>query len=133
MNHGFVTRALHTNHFPYRGHFPDLQGAMPAILLEMCVYSAPGTIEFLPAMPPSLPAGRIEGIWLYTWAKLEHMDWNEKGIKATIVSDKAQKLTLRCRKEIKSFRVNGAALPVDGDHITYEFAEGEKIEVSIEF
>jgi hypothetical protein len=33
MNHGFVTRALNTSHFPYTGVFPDLQGAMPAILL----------------------------------------------------------------------------------------------------
>ena len=75
MNHGFITRALHTTHNPYRLHFPDLQGAMPAILLEISVYSAPETIEFLPAMPASLAQGAIDGVWLYTWTKLEHMQW----------------------------------------------------------
>ena len=53
--HGFVRRNLSTAHFPYRGQFPDLQGAMPALLLEMCVFSRPGVIEFLPAVPDSFP------------------------------------------------------------------------------
>ena len=133
MNHGFVTNTLQTRHFPYRGQFPDLQGGMPAILIEMCVFSEPGTVEFLPVIPESLGNGAIEGIWLYTWAKLERMDWDEKGLKATIVSNKAQTLTLRCRKNIKSFGVNGAMMDVDGDHIQYVFKEGEKIEVEIDF
>jgi len=133
MNHGFVTRTLQTRHYPYRGQFPDLQGAMPAILLEMCVYSAPGTVEFLPAMPASLGKGSIEGIWFYNCAKLEHMDWCENGINATLVSNKAQTLTLRCRRHIASFRVNGADMTVDGDHIKYDFAEGEKIGIEIIF
>jgi hypothetical protein len=133
MNHGFVTRALHTNHFPYRWHFPDLQGAMPAILLEMCVYSAPGTIEFLPAMPEALNKGSIEGVWLYTWAKLEHMDWNEGGLKAILISNKAQKLTLRCRKNIVTFCVNGKNMHVKGNYIEYDFSEGEKIDIHITF
>ena len=133
MNHGFVTRALHTNHFPYRGHFPDLQGAMPAILLEMCIYSAPGTVEFLPAMPASLPKGTIDGIWLYTWAKLEHMEWNEKGLKAYVISNKAQKLILRCRRKMTSFVINGKEVSVSGNYTEYEFEEGEKIEIVINF
>ena len=133
MNHGFVTRALHTNHYPYRTHFPDLQGAMPAILLEMCVYSAPGTVEFLPAMPGSLAKGGIEGIWLYTWARLERMTWDENGVKATLVSNRDQALTLRCRKKFAAFRVNGAAMPVEGDHIQYDFQEREKVEIEIAF
>ena len=133
INHGFVTRALQTRHFPYRMQFPDLQGAMPAILLEMCVFSEPGTVEFLPAMPDYLKNGAIEGLWLYTWAKLERMDWSEKSLKASLVSDKAQTLTLRCRRNIASFLINGARMTLDGDHIQYGFSEGEKIDIEIVF
>ena len=133
MNHGFVTRTLQTRHFPYRGQFPDLQGAMPAILLEMCVFSEPGIVEFLPAMPDYLKNGAIEGLWLYTWAKLERMDWCEKDLKASLISGKTQTLTIRCRRNIASFRINGAEMPLDGDHIQYTFAEGEKINVEIVF
>ena len=35
FNHGFVRRTLQTSHFPYRGVFPDLTGAVPAFLVEM--------------------------------------------------------------------------------------------------
>ena len=106
---------------------------MPAILLEMCVYSAPGTVEFLPAMPGSLAKGSIEGIWLYTWAKLDRMVWDENGVKATILSNKDQQLTLRCRKKFTAFRVNGMAMPIEGDHIRYDFQEREKVEIEIAF
>lgn len=133
INHGFVTSTLQTRHFPYRGQFPDLQGAMPAILLEMCVFSEPGTVEFLPAIPESLGKGRIEGVWLYTWAKLEDMEWDSKGLRAKLVSKKNQKLTLRCRKDIEYFRVNSTQMNVECDHIEYTFKEGEEIVVEIDF
>jgi alpha-L-fucosidase 2 len=133
MNHGFVLRTLCTNHYPYIVHCPDLQGAMPAILLEMCVYSAPGTVEFLPAMPSSLEKGSIEGVWLYTWAKLERLAWCEKGLTAAIVSGKVQKLILRCRRSFTSFRINGTEMPAEGDHVQYAFKENEKIEIEITF
>jgi hypothetical protein len=133
INHGFVTRALQTRHFPHRGQFPDLQGAMPAILLEMCVFSAPGTVEFLPAMPEYIDKGAIEGIWLYTWAKLERMEWCGSGVKAILVSNKAQTLTLCCRRKMSSIRVNGKEMQPDGDNVKYDFAEGESAEVEITF
>lgn len=133
MNHGFVMRTLHTNHYPYMVHCPDLLGAMPAILLEMCVYSVPGTVELLPAMPVSLGRGAIEGVWLYTWAKLGRMEWHKNGLRATLLSGKAQILTLRCRRHFGAFLVNGMAMPVNGDHIQYTFKEKETIDVEITF
>ncbi len=133
IEHGFVTPTLQTRHFPYKGQFPDLQGGMPAILIEMCIFSEPGTVEFLPSLPRSIDKGAIEGVWLYTWAKLERMDWTAKGLTATLTSNQAQTLTLRCRKAMKAFRVNGKAMAVNGDHIEYAFKAGEKIEVEIDF
>jgi alpha-L-fucosidase 2 len=133
INHGFVTSTLQTRHFPYRGQFPDLQGGMPAILLEMCVFSEPGTVEFLPTMPASQKSGAIEGVWLYTWAKLENMSWNEQGLKATLVSNEAQTLTLRFRKAMKAFKINGVVQAVAGDALQHRFAAGEKIAIEIDF
>ncbi len=133
MNHGFVRRTLHTNHYPYRHHFPDLQGAMPAILLEMCVFSEPGTVEFLPALPGSLDSGTLDGIWLYTWAKLEHMKWDKNGLTAKLLSKQAQTLTLRCRRPGASFRVNGSDVAAEGDHICYSFAKGEMANIEVAF
>lgn len=133
IDHGFVRRNLSTAHFPYRGQFPDLQGAMPAILLEMCVFSMPGIVEFLPAMPESFPHGELDGIWLYTWAKMDSLKWDESGFTADIVSNKAQTLTLRVRRPVESFVINGKAYEMTGDHVEYTAAEGEKLAIAVRF
>lgn len=76
MEHGYVTRTLNTVHYPYRVFCPDLLGAMPAMILEMLVYSDEGFIKLLPAVPEDLNKGSVEGVWLYTYAKIEKMEWD---------------------------------------------------------
>ena len=80
---------------------------MPAILLEMCVFSAPGVVEFLPALPAALNQGTLQGVWLYTWIKLERLTWDGCGFTAELVPLKDQELTLRFRGKAGSLRING--------------------------
>ena len=127
LEHGFVRRNLSTAHFPYRGWFPDLQGAMPALLLEMCVFSAPGVVEFLPALPRWMRSGRLEGIWLYTWVKLELLEWDGNGLRAVLRPLLDQTLTLRLRRGFGEFRVNGQVVPPEGDHVTVSVKAGETV------
>ena len=133
INHGFVRRNLSTAHFPYRGQFPDLQGAMPALLLEMCVFSETGVVELLPAMPEYFETGSIEGIWLYTWAKLDKMSWDTNCIKAEIISDKAQTLTIRNRKNGARFFVDGKCIEKASDYISVDVVKGQKIFIEVKF
>ncbi|MBO4331143.1 MAG: glycoside hydrolase N-terminal domain-containing protein [Oscillospiraceae bacterium] len=133
VEHGFVRRSLSTAHFPYRGQFPDLQGAMPAILLEMCVFSAPGTVEFLPALPDWLPKGVLEGIWLYTRVKLESLSWDAEGLRSELVPGADGTLTLRCRRPISSFRVNGEELSPQGDSVSVSVRAEQRLTVDIRF
>lgn len=133
FNHGFVRRTLQTSHFPYKGVFPDLQGAVPAFLIEMTIQSMPGTVEFLPAMPDYLMEGTLEGVWLYTFAKLNRMAWDRQGLRASLTSNEAQKLTLRCRRPGCRILVNGKEMPMEGDHTAYAFAKGETAEIEIQY
>lgn len=87
MEHGYVTRTLNTVHYPYRVFCPDLLGAMPAMILEMLVYSDEGFIKLLPAVPEDLNKGSVEGVWLYTFAKIEKMEWDmEQGTASVEIS-----------------------------------------------
>ncbi|MFC8433272.1 hypothetical protein [Streptomyces sp. NPDC057253] len=50
-------------------HNPDLEiynadaaHALPGVLAEMLVYSRPGVLEILPALPDQLPKGSISGV-----------------------------------------------------------------------
>jgi hypothetical protein len=106
---------------------------MPAFLVEMSVFSEPGTVEFLPVMPDYLMNGSIDGVWLYTFAKLNHMEWDEKGIRASITSNQDQTLTLRNRREGCRIRVNGKQLAKDGDHVQYAFKANETAQIEIIF
>ena len=134
LDHGFVRRSLQCSHFPYRGVFPDLTGAVPALLIEMAVFSMPGTVEFLPCMPDNLlRKGALDGLWLYTFAKISHMEWTDEGMKATLTSNEEQKLTLRCRKPDCRIFINGQICGKDGDHTEYAFKKGETIEIEIKF
>ena len=128
-----MRRSLSTAHFPYRGWFPDLQGAMPALLVEMCVFSAPGVVEFLPAMPEELPRGRLEGVWLYTWGKLEWLEWEEKGLRAALTPLRDQTLTLRCRRKLEAFLLDGEGRQPEGDHVTLPGRAGETLQIELRF
>ena len=99
----------------------------------MCVFSMPGVVEFLPLMPESMAVGAIDGVWLYTFAKLNHMDWDEKGLRASLTSNEAQTLTLRCRKPGCRILVNGKELAKDGDHAAHSFAQGETVQIEVIF
>lgn len=82
LEHGYITRTLNTVHYPYRVFCPDLLGALPAMILEMLVYSDEGFIKLLPAVPDDLAKGSVKGVWLYTFAKIENMSWDIQGGKA---------------------------------------------------
>ena len=56
-------------HDPYStSAIPDAQGGIPTIMMEMLAYSRPGVMELLPALPPSLVKGAINGMLLRTFA-----------------------------------------------------------------
>ena len=84
-------------------------------------------------MPEEFKTGELRGIWLYTWAKLGSLRWDEDGFTADVTSDRDQTLTLRIRRPVKSFTVNGEALTLDGDHVDVEFRKGEKMEITARF
>ena len=131
INHGFVRRNMSTAHFPYRGQFPDLQGAMPALLLEMCVFSMHGIVELLPEISNIFEKGSIEGIWLYTQAKLEKLAWTKESAKAIVTSGKEQDISFRVGKENVSFYINGKEQKSENGRMTYSFKKNETIELEI--
>ena len=119
FRHGFVNSNLSTNHFPDRLEFPDMLGGMPAALAEMAVYSRPGIIEFLPAMPDFLAKGKLCGASLYTFMLLQTMEWDlEAGVlQAVLVSHENQICRVGSHKPAVIFR--------DGNPLTeQETAEG---------
>ena len=93
----------------------------------MCVFSAPGTIEFFPVLPDELKRGCLEGVWLYTWTKLERLTWDETGMEARLHPLKDQTLTFRLRRPARSFRINGREMLPEGDRVVLPVKAGEPL------
>lgn len=104
LEQGYVSTALRCSREPYGIPVPDAQGGIPAIIIEMLLYSRPGVVEVLPALPSSLPKGTINGILTRSFARINKLSWNmeEKEIELTITSFRKQDVTLISRYGIES-------------------------------
>ncbi len=112
IEEGNVGQSLRCSHDPYAFPMPDAQGAIPTIMMEMLAYSRPGVIEVLPALPPSLVKGSIDGMLLRAFARLNKLAWNmEAGtVDLTVTSVKKQDVKLIARYGIESISASPGVL-----------------------
>ncbi|MEJ2647467.1 MAG: glycoside hydrolase N-terminal domain-containing protein [Sedimentisphaerales bacterium] len=103
VEEGLVGTTFRCSHDPYSGIMPDAQGGIPTIMMEMLAYSRPGVIEVLPALPPSLIKGSINGMLLRTFARLNKLAWDMEArtVGLTVTSQKKQNVTLIARYGIE--------------------------------
>jgi len=112
MEEGNVGATLRTSHDPYAYPMPDAQGGIQIIMIEMLAYSRPGVIEVLPALPPSLVKGAINGMLLRTFARLNKLSWDMEArtVDLTITSARKQDVTLIARHGIEGISASPGAL-----------------------
>src|SRR5664279_2267842 len=81
-------------------------------MMEMLLYSRPGVIELLPALPPSLLKGTINGMLARTFAKIDNLSWDveERTVDVTITSLKKQDVTLIARHGIEEISAPAGVL-----------------------
>jgi len=103
IEQGYISNALRCSREPYGIPVPDAQGGIPAILMEMLIYTRTGVIEVLPALPPSLKKGSISGMLARTFARINKLTWDMEArtVDITITSVKKQDITLIARYGIE--------------------------------
>jgi len=112
LEQGYFSAALRCSREPYGQPVPDAHGGIPAIVMEMLAYSRPGVIEVLPALPPSLVKGSINGMLLRTFARLDKLVWDMHARTAdlTITSARKQDVTLLARHGIEAISASSGVL-----------------------
>jgi hypothetical protein len=135
---GWVGPTLRCSHDPYSGiGIPDAQGGIPTIMMEMLAYSRPGVIEVLPALPPTLVKGSINGMLLRTFARLNKLSWDMEArtVDLTVTSVKKQDVTLIARYGIEGISASSGALAVtpqsDQAACDLHLPEGKPVEVHL--
>jgi hypothetical protein len=138
IEEGNVGPTLRCSHDPYAGAaMPDAQGGIPTIMMEMLAYSRPGVIEVLPALPPTLVKGSMNGMLLRTFARLDKLAWDMEArtVDLKITSVKKQDVTLIARYGIERISATSDALaakPQSGKAACdLHLPEGKPVEVHL--
>lgn len=90
----------------------DTTFSMPAVLLEMLVYSEPGLVELLPALPQEVfVRGTLRGVLARGGIVIEELDWNTTllRINATLRSRRAQEIILRLGIDMRTVETEDVA------------------------
>lgn len=112
LEQGYVGPTLLTSHNPYTPPMPDAQGGIPTIMMEMLVYSRPGVIELLPALPASLEKGAIQGMLARTFVKIDRLAWDmpARSADVSLTSLRKQDITLIVRHGIETITAPSGVL-----------------------
>lgn len=105
VGNNMVFRSLMTSHNPNLDIYnADAANALPGVLSEALVYTRPGIIELLPALPHQLAKGTITNVRGRNRVRIASLSWNLPARTTTITMASAvtQKITLICRRGINS-------------------------------
>ncbi|WP_405859970.1 RICIN domain-containing protein [Streptomyces sp. NBC_00090] len=120
LGSNMVFRSLVTSHNPdLHIYNTDAANALPAIIAESLLYTRPGLLEILPALPEQLTRGTIRGVRGRNRVLVESLTWDTAARTATVtlVSDISQTLDFVCRRGITSLSTTAAVTSSPlGDH-----------------
>lgn len=86
LGNSYWNNNLVSTHDPKKTFNLDICGGYPSLIMKMLVYSEPGLISLLPCKPCQWQRGNIKGVALRGGIILQQLSWNEKEIKATLLS-----------------------------------------------
>ena len=138
IEEGYVATTLRCSHDPYAWPMPDAQGGIQTIMMEMLAYSRPGVIELLPALPPSLVRGSMNGMLARTFARIDKLAWDmdARTVDVTITSVRKQDITLIVRHGIEEISaptgVLSAAIKPDTANCDLHLPEKKPVEIHLQ-
>ncbi|RKL67117.1 alpha-L-fucosidase [Salipaludibacillus neizhouensis] len=99
----YIHSSLVTSHNPGREVYNvDANCSLPTLVMEMLVYTYPGVVELLPALPEEIARGSITGILGRGQVKVENLEWDllNKKVSISLLSGKDQEIELCLRQGI---------------------------------
>jgi len=137
IEQGYFAATLRASHDPWAFPMPDAQGGIQTIIMEMLLYSRPGIIEVLPALPPSLRKGSISGMLARTFARINRLTWDMEArtVDVTVNSLRNQDVTLIARHGIEKISAPAGVLVAHRPGMAdcqLHLPEGTPVEIHLE-
>ncbi len=114
LGSNMVWRSLMTSHNPDLTIYNcDAANTLPAVLAEALLYTRPGVVELLPALPEQFTKGTLKGVQGRGRTRVESLTWDTAARTATVVltSDITQTVSLICRRGITSISTTATVTP----------------------
>ena len=94
--HGAIYPSMATAHYEKGAIFNmDANGGIPEILNNALVYSRPGRIDLLPALPKALPRGEVRGIRARGGIIVNRLRWTPESVEVEFLSTTEQSFEVR--------------------------------------
>jgi hypothetical protein len=112
--------SLMSSHDPNHSFFcSDANGGTPEIVNNMLVFSLPGQLDLLPALPKAWPQGTIRGILARGQITIDRLTWDSaaKKVHLELTSKIDQDVTVRlpAADAIREFKISGGASVIQLD------------------
>jgi hypothetical protein len=105
--YGAVYPGMATAHYEKGSIFNmDANGGIPEILNNALVYSRPGRIDLLPALPAALPRGEVRGLRARGAITVNRLAWTPDGVNVELASAAQQTIEVRLPRTRKSIKVS---------------------------
>ncbi|MFJ8750919.1 glycosyl hydrolase family 95 catalytic domain-containing protein [Streptomyces sp. NPDC102441] len=136
LGSNMLFRSLMTSHNPDLDVYnADAAHALPAVLAESLVYTRPGVLELIPALPEQLRKGKISGIRGRGGIRVHDLVWDLSAqiASVTVTSDTTQDVTLICRRGMVSVRTQAdIARSIVGPHAReVSLVSGRRTEITV--
>ncbi len=135
--------SLITSHEPGQGVFNvDGNGGIPEIVDAMLLFSLPGKLDLLPALPDALPKGVLRGILARGQIRIDRLQWDKPAglVRLELISAIEQTAAIRLPNShsIKSMEVIGGSAraipsPLAANCRAVRLPKGETVAVAIRF
>ena len=136
MGNDMIFRSLMTSHNPNLDIYnADAANALPGVLSEAIVYTRPGIVELLPALPDQLAKGRITGVRGRNRVRVDSLSWDLAARTATVTLTSAvtQPITLISRRGMASVATSApvATSPLGSHARVISLTAGQQVQVTV--
>ncbi|WP_051556665.1 glycosyl hydrolase family 95 catalytic domain-containing protein [Alkalihalobacterium bogoriense] len=132
----YIHSSLVTSHNPGKQIYNvDANCSLPTLVMEMLLYTRPGWIELLPALPEMIAKGSIKGILGRGQIMIDCLQWDleKKEIDLSLRSRKTQDVVIMVRRGIETVKVEQQQ-PFDrikNDRLSISLLENEVVNLKI--
>ncbi len=132
-----IFKSLMTSHNPNLDIYnADAANALPGVLSEALVYTRPGIVELLPALPDQLGKGSITGVRGRNRVRIDVLTWDlaARTVTVTLTSAVTQNITLISRRGMASVSTSATvtASPLGSHARVISLAAGQQVQVTVE-